>query len=228
MADLRHLVDSLDADGPTAVRWVVALDPQAATGRVGLLPGSFNPPTSAHTALAASGRDAGLDAVVYLLAKRTVDKERLTGLALDERLTLLTDLAGERHDAVAFVNRGLYVDLAHALRGELPVARELVFLVGHDKIVQIFDPTYYQDRNAALRDLFALASFLVAPRADATDDELDALLARPENRRFADRVRPMPLDPRYRDVSSTRARLGAEPELPAAVERYLRTRGPLA
>jgi nicotinamide-nucleotide adenylyltransferase len=219
--ELARLVEAVDADGAIEVRWIVEPDARARAGRVGLLPGSFNPPTDAHLALAAAGRAAGLDSVVYLLAKRTVDKERLTGLRLEERLALLGDLARPSGDAVAFVNRGLYVDQARAIRGALPEATELVFLVGHDKIVQIFDRRYYTDRDAALRELFALSSFLVAPRAEAGADQLRDLLAEPANRPFADRVRPLPLAERYRDVSSTRARAGQQSELPAIVRAYL-------
>jgi nicotinamide-nucleotide adenylyltransferase len=225
--ELARLVAAVDAAGPARVRWVVEPAPGPPRGRIGLLPGAFNPPTEAHVALAAAGRAAGLDTVVYLLSKRTVDKERLTGLRLEERLAMLRDLAAASGDAVAFVNRGLYVDLARAMRDARPDAAELVFLVGHDKIVQIFDPRYYADRDAALRALFELSRFLVAPRADAGQDELADLLAEPANRPFADRVRPLTLAAHYRDVSSTRARAGAEAALPPIVRSYLDRRGPL-
>ena len=45
----------------------------------------------------------------------------------------------------------------------MPALERLVFLVGFDKIVQIFDPRYYDDREDALRQLFSVASFAVAP-----------------------------------------------------------------
>jgi nicotinic acid mononucleotide adenylyltransferase len=225
--DLKQLVAAVDPDGPADVRWPRPLADGARGRRVALLPGSFNPPTSAHLALAREAEASGqVDAAVYVLSKRTVDKEHVTGLALDERLALLCALAEQSGDGVAFVNRGLYVDLAAAFRASLPEARELVFLVGFDKIVQIFDPKYYTDRDAALRELFALASFLVAPRAEAAADELRELLAQPENRQFADRVRQLAIDARYRDVSSTRARRGEEHELPPLVERYVKERRP--
>jgi nicotinic acid mononucleotide adenylyltransferase len=222
--ELARLVDSVDADGTVEVRWVLEPALGARGGRVGLLPGSFNPPTAAHVALAAAGRAAGLDAVVYLLSKRTVDKERVTGLRLEERLALLRDLARPDGDAVAFLNRGLYVDLARAMRGALPEAAELVFLVGHDKIVQIFDPRYYSDRDGALRELFGLSSFLVAPRAGAGAEELGDLLAAAPNRPFAERVRPLPLAERYQAMSSTQARAGDQTVLPELVRAYLARR----
>lgn len=220
---MEELVASVSAQGPPDVRWIVP--PPAAARRLGLLPGSFNPPTSAHLALARAGRAAGLDAVAYLLSKRTVDKERVTGLELPERLHLLADLARADGDALAFLNRGLYVDIASTVRAALPRV-DLVFLVGHDKIVQIFDPRYYDDRERALQELFGLARFLVAPRADAGGDELAALLAEPANAPFADRVAPLALDERYRDASSTTARAGGDVDLPPGVRAYLERERP--
>jgi nicotinamide-nucleotide adenylyltransferase len=195
--------------------------PACTSGRVGLLPGSFNPPTNAHVALAAAGRAAGLACVYYVLAERTVDKEQVTGIPLADRLALLARLG----DGVASVERGLYVEIARAMGAALPGA-ELVFLVGHDKIVQIFDPKYYQDRGAALDELFALASFLVAPRGDADQDELAELLARPENQRWAERVEPLRLDPRHRDASATRVRRGQSRDVPPPVAEYLERANP--
>jgi len=211
------LVEELDPAGPPEARLVRAAAP---SGRVGLLPGSFNPPTDAHVALARAGRAAGLRCVYYLLSKRTVDKERVTGIPLADRLDLLSGIAAASGDGVAFVNRGLYVDLAAAMRRTLPSA-ELVFLVGHDKIVQIFDRRYYPDGDAALEALFSLAAFLVAPRAGAGGDDLAALLAAPENRRFAARVGRLTLDERHRDASSTRVRDGRSHDVPPSVAEYL-------
>ena len=188
---------------------------------MGLLPGSFNPPTNAHLALARAGRTAGLACVYFVLAQRTVDKEQVTGIPLADRLELLAQLG----EGVASVERGLYVDIGAEIRAEMPEA-ELVFLVGHDKIVQVFDPKYYVDREAALDELFALASFLVAPRGEADEDELAELLARAENRRWADRVQPLALDAAYRDASSTRVRRGESHDVPAVVAAYLARSNP--
>jgi nicotinic acid mononucleotide adenylyltransferase len=218
---LADVVGALDSAGPIEARWVLPPPAGAERGRVGLLPGSFNPPTDAHVALAEAGRRSGLDTVAYLLSKRTVNKEEVTGVPLADRLGLLSEIAERTGDAVAFVNRGLYVDLARALRAILPDAGKLVFLVGHDKIAQIFDPSYYVDREAALDELFGLASFLVAPRAEAGAAELAALLAEPANARFAGRVQPLALAEQHRHASSSRARHGTPVGLPDNVRRYL-------
>jgi nicotinamide-nucleotide adenylyltransferase len=215
---LSEVVEELDADGPLEARVVV---PASGEGRVGLMPGSYNPPTEAHVALAKAGRAAGLKAVYYLLSKRTVNKEQVSGIPLDDRLELLRRLAEPEGDGVVFDNRGLYVDHAAVMRRALPRATELTFLVGFDKIVQIFDPRYYDDRDAALSELFDLASFLVAPRGESDESDLRALLDRPENRRFAERVRGIPLAEVHRHSSSTRVREGGAEDVPPVVADYL-------
>jgi nicotinic acid mononucleotide adenylyltransferase len=216
------LVDRLDPTGPAEAHLVRAA---GRSGAIGLLPGSFNPPTDAHIALARAGRAAGLGCVYYLLSKRTVDKEHVTGIPLADRLTLLNRIAAARGDGVAFANRGLYVDLAAAMRRVLPAA-SLVFLVGHDKIVQIFDRRYSPEGDATLDRLFSMATFLVAPRAGADAGDLNALMAAPENRRFAPGVGRLELPVRYRRASSTRVRQGKRGGVPAAVAEYLRRHRP--
>ena len=186
----------------------VAGSAPARGARLGLLAGSFNPPTVAHQMLAQAGlAHGGLDRVWYILSTRTVDKEVVTGAGLEDRLLLLDVLiAQERRLGVLLVNRGLYVDQARLMRAAYPELGELVFLVGFDKIVQIFDPRYYDDRDAALETLFGLATFLVAPRGDDEAPALIALLDRPENQRFAGSVRPLDLPPELREVASSSVR----------------------
>jgi nicotinic acid mononucleotide adenylyltransferase len=107
-------------------------------------------------------------------------------------------------------SHGLYLDQATALRSAMPRLDPsgLWFAIGHDKAVQIFDPRYYEDRDSALDALFTLAGLLVAPRSDATSDELLTLVRRPDNKRFADRVRPIALPPQVARLSSTAVRAG--------------------
>ncbi|MCC6628037.1 MAG: hypothetical protein IT340_11615 [Chloroflexi bacterium] len=179
--------------------------------RLAVLAGSFNPLTRAHTALAERAITAGgVDGVAFALSVRIVDKERVTGAALEDRLIAL-ELHVARHSArgIVLLNRGLYVDQAVALRAALPGVRELAFIVGFDKVVQIFDPRYYDDRDAALDGLFAHATLLAAPRHDQGPAALRALLDRPENRRFAGFVRWLPLADAYTGLSSTQVRADA-------------------
>jgi hypothetical protein len=88
--------------------------------------------------------------------------------------------------------------------------------VGFDKLVQILDPRYYEEREAALAALFAKANFLVAPRDAHTEADIRTLLADPANRRYAARIAPLPIDPALGRVSSTCARAAAAAGRPTA------------
>lgn len=204
---LREAVERLDLTAPPTTH---LLYPETVplSRRVGILCGSFNPLTLAHTELAEQAHETyQLDYVFFTLAKVTVDKEQVTGLGLEDRLLLLS-LYAERHDSigVALVNRGLYVDQARAFRSLLGAQVELQFIVGMDKLVQILDPRYYQDREAALRQLFALSSLIVANRGDMAEAEFEQLLDQPENRAYRSHVRFCPLPGGLADVSATAVR----------------------
>ena len=178
--------------------------------RVALLPGSFNPLTLAHTSLADAALHSGdLDVVFFLLSTRTIEKEVVVGAAPEDRLLVL-QLYGQRSHNLGglLANRGLYVEQAELARASLHLDR-VVFLVGYDKVVQVLDARYYADRDEALDRLCELASFLVAPRGPHDTAELTALLARPENRRYADAIRPIDLPGPVRDIASSRVREAA-------------------
>ena len=210
LASARTLAAALAGLDPAAPpRALLLRSPRGGLGqRVGVLPGSFDPLTLAHSALArAALRHGRLDSLLFLLSVHTVDKVDRGYAALPDRALVLQRYVARRpRCGVAVCNRGLYVEEAQALVPLLPGDAELWFVVGHDKIVQVFDPRYYADRAAALEELFRLARFLVAPRAASEHTALAALLARPENRPYATRVRSLPLAPAYRDQSASTVR----------------------
>lgn len=191
--------------------------------RVCLLAGSFNPLTQAHVALAEAARGASqIDAIIWVYTAITIDKERVVRASLPDRIGQLSAYAEHftraENNIVALLNRGLYVDQASAIRPLLGTGAELYILVGFDKIVQIFDPHYYTDRELALHSLFAQAKLLVAPRAGAGEAELAALLARHENAPFADHVRFIQVPPEYAEESSSGARILASRNKDASSE----------
>lgn len=204
---MRQVIRAMDPSRPPGLQEVHRPRVRSLT-RLAVLPGSFNPLTNAHLALARAALQSGLvDAVDYLLASRTVNKERIEGASLSDRLICLTESTrSEPREGVMLVNRGLYVEQAEDIRLSLPSLEELWFVVGYDKIVQIFDHRYYVDRDAALDRLFTLASFLVSPRDKEGATDLRELLERPENRRYADRIQYRNLAETYRRLSSTRLR----------------------
>lgn len=202
-ARIRRVIDELRASRDAAARWIARPAPQRRLPAIAVVAGAFNPPTLAHLALARAARDQGFDPVVFSLGLVTLDKAE-TGIPLAERLALVAALAA-REDRMGVVvqNRGLYADQAAAIRTLFTQIEDVAFVVGTDKVPQIFDRRYYDDFESSLASLFASARFLVAPRGGADHSALANLLARPPADRFADRFRWLDLDRRWRDVSAT-------------------------
>lgn len=209
IARIGALADELERAPEAQAKVTAGAQRLSVARRVGLLAGTFNPLTAAHTALAAAAFASGtVEAVVWTLAVVSVDKERVTRASLPDRLVQLDayQRAVTQSNAVALVNRGLYVDQARALRAVLPRDAQLAIVIGFDKLGQIFDPRYYEDREAALDALFAEAELLVAPREGFGANDVEALLARPENRRYAARVRTLDLAATHARESSSEVR----------------------
>jgi nicotinamide-nucleotide adenylyltransferase len=214
---LHEAVETLDLDAPPTVR---RISPQTVSSlhHVGILCGSFNPLTFAHTTLAEKAIEAfGLDCVFFTLAKVTVDKEQTTGLGLEDRLLSLSLYTAQHAKlGVALVNRGLYFEQAQAFHSLFGDQTKLSFLIGMDKLLQIFDSRYYTDRDAALRQLFSLASLIVANRGDMDEQSFVQLLERPENQPFRQHVRFFALPADITDLSATHVRQNLTTEQPVS------------
>lgn len=210
-------------------------------GRVALLPGSFDPLTVAHAALADAARREGADLVVLLYSVRTLPKEGEVPpplLSEPQRLAALERFARARSGlAVGLCSHGLLADQAEAAGRRFP-SSELWVVVGSDKVLQLFDPRWYEDRDQALGRLFGRAAVRYAVRA-GEEGRVEELLARPENARWRDRIRPLAVEPRVASVSSRvvreRLRRGEDvrelvpPEVLPALERRAAPRpGPAA
>jgi nicotinamide-nucleotide adenylyltransferase len=225
---IQSLLDQLDPQAPS--RALVVPDSPTPEGKIIVFPGSFNPPTIAHLALLKQAwqytRIHGPMHVYAALSTHITDKERVQRPLLLDRIALLETVLRNhaRHTGILLFNRGLYVEQAAAIHSTFQQVSDLYFLIGFDKIVQIFDPRYYKDRDQALDELFALADFLVAPRAEAGTKELRILLDRPENRQYAGHVHTLPLSATYRNISSTSIRQvfsNHEQEVPSKVRRFI-------
>ncbi len=223
------LLELLDPQGPP--RALIVPGTPEPRGWVIVFPSSFNPPTTAHLALLHQAQQFAnqkdLSAYTYAaMSRQIIDKECVQRPLLLDRLVLLENVL-RRHapsTAIMLFNRGLYVEQAKALHSSFPQVTKLTFLVGFDKIVQIFDPRYYANRDVALIDLFSRADILVAPRGEAGADELNQLLRAPENRSFARHVHALPLDPVYRAVSSSSIRhdpITHYEEVPGEVQQFI-------
>jgi hypothetical protein len=126
--------------------------------RVGVYPGTFNPLTIAHLAIAeAALAQRGLGRVVLAVSVSPIDKEHVTRPRLDDRLTVLraeAQLVGWLD--VEVTEHRLLVDIARGYD---------VLVMGADKWHQVIDPRYYGDDPAA-RDaaVAALPELAIAPR----------------------------------------------------------------
>ncbi len=226
---IQALLDQLDPQAPSQA--LILPGSPAPERNIIVFPGSFNPPTSAHVAMLKQAwqfaRLHGPTNVYAAISTHITDKERVERPLLLDRITLLETVLRKhlRHTGIMLFNRGLYVEQAEAIHRAFSQVRNLYFLIGFDKILQIFDPHYYLDREQALHELFALADFLVAPRAGAGPEELKKLLTQPENRQYAEHVLALPLSAAYRNISSTNIRQspGAyEQDVPPEVRRFIR------
>ena len=228
----REILHGLDPDSsPKAV--IIEPVQNQRSGRVGILCGAFNPPTLAHIELARRAKESfNLDHVLFTMSRITIDKEKVEGLSQEDRMLLLSLIAGELGWAsVAAVNKGLYFEQARAFRSLLGNKAKLFFVVGMDKVMQIFDPRYYQDRDTALKGLFTEVQLIAANRGPWGEKELKEFLSRKENQVYEDRVYPLTLPEGLKDLTSTELRTriangeSVQEHLPEVVEKFVNTTG---
>lgn len=125
---------------------------------IGAYPGSFDPPTVAHLAVAeAALRHAGLDRVDLILSRRPLGKEERSGPTVEERIDVLT--------AVAATRTWLEVRVTDArLLADIASGYDAV-VMGADKWAQVNDPAWYGSIAARDAAVAGLPRVLVAPRA---------------------------------------------------------------
>ncbi len=171
------------------------------------LSASFNPMTVAHAVLVREGsRLASPREVLLLLATANVDKHG-DGLPLAQRLELLLRFAEPRPNvSVAAVYHGRFVDKLEAIRAAYPAGTWVIFLLGFDTLVRLFDPKYYADRMASLTRLFDGSECIVANRGADTASDVEAFLARQDVSPFAHRIHPVQLPTDLAAVSATEVR----------------------
>ncbi len=176
---------------------------------VAVLSGAFDPPTRAHAAVARATLRGGARVLLFCIAIDTIGKENRAWASLPTRLRMLCAYArGRRRVGVVVCNRGLYLEQARAL-ASIGV-RMPAFVIGFDKVPQLFDARYYLDRDAALGQLFNQARFLVVPRDQQGDAELTAFLRAADHERYADALVSLALtaaeQAQAQGVSSTQVR----------------------
>jgi hypothetical protein len=159
-------------------------------GAVGVYPGTFNPPTVAHLAIAEAARQQGRLARLDLVVSRQPLGKDPAGPPLERRLEVL--------HAIAATRPWLGVCLTHQrLIADVAAGYDAVVL-GADKWLQINDPAWYAGSLSARDDTLARLPRLL-------------LVARPPHA-LPDTLPPATLvldvDARHQAVSSTAARAG--------------------
>ncbi|SPE37395.1 Cytidylyltransferase [Candidatus Sulfopaludibacter sp. SbA6] len=116
---------------------------QGAPSRLGILPGTFNPITIAHLALARAAAHS-VDEVVWVLPRALPHKE-YTGATFAERVDMLrAALGGEPRCSIAASGGGLFVEIAEECRAAYGKDVRLSFLCGRDAAERIAGWDYGQ------------------------------------------------------------------------------------
>jgi nicotinic acid mononucleotide adenylyltransferase len=159
--------------------------------KLGLLPGSFNPPTRAHLALA----DAALNEVdeVLLVLPGILPHKAWEGATLEQRTGMLSLITSSRARVGAAVSEGgLFAEIAREARA-LYADAEIYIVCGRDAAERIVGWDYGEP-DAIMRQLQEFR-LLVAPRAGCYDA--------PPN--LAHAIQPLPLAT-YDEFASSRVR----------------------
>jgi nicotinic acid mononucleotide adenylyltransferase len=136
--------------------------------RRGCYPGSFNPPTVAHLAIAEAARaHAGLDHIDLVVSRRPLGKDDVTVPTFDDRIAVLEEVAGARPWLGVRVTHGvLLADLARGYD---------VLVVGADKWAQVLDAAWYGSADARDAAVASLPRVLVVPRPGFATDGAEVL-----------------------------------------------------
>lgn len=108
--------------------------------RLGILPGTFNPPTCAHLALAQAALPK-LDEVLFVIPRVFPHKD-YAGATLEQRLAMLRRaVAHESRFSIGISDGGLFVDIGRESRRFYPEAN-ILFLCGRDAAERIVNWDY--------------------------------------------------------------------------------------
>jgi nicotinate (nicotinamide) nucleotide adenylyltransferase len=201
--------------------------PGGSAPRLGVLSGTFNPPTRAHVALAeAAVARLALDEVLCVLPEAPPHKAELEA-SLEERAQMLWVAVQEHaHFSAALVSHGLFLDIHRAVVAHYPAGTQVYFLVGKDAAERILVNWPYEDPLRALEEMFANFSFAVAGRGGAF-----RLPAGSPAQKFAAQIFALELEPEFQEISATRARDRAARDeplrgmVPDAVAELIENRG---
>jgi hypothetical protein len=182
--------------------------------RIGVFPGSFNPPTVAHLAMARTAVERlGLDRLDLTVSRAALGKEHIDHPRFDHRIAVLREsVIGEDGLAVAVSDKRLVAEIADGYDA---------LVVGADKWHQILEPEWYEGgvtgRDTALVSLPPVAVFHRSGEPDPNEErpvgvDVDLILIEHD-------------DVAHHEVSSTRARDGDLHLMTEAARRFAHRTG---
>jgi nicotinate-nucleotide adenylyltransferase len=161
--------------------------------RLGVFPGTFNPPTRAHLALARAGF-AVVDEVVFVLP-RVFPHKGWEGARFEDRLRLLETAIGEDPQfSIAASEKGLFIEIARECREACGAGAELYFLCGRDAAERVVNWDYGQT-DAFLEQLREF-QLLVAARKGVYEPPA----------RMRGRIHALPMEQEYDELSASEVR----------------------
>jgi nicotinate (nicotinamide) nucleotide adenylyltransferase len=214
------------------LRWVVRAvegipTPGRPVARLGVLSGTFNPPTLAHLSLAREAtRALELDEVLFVLPEIPPHKRGLEVSLADRAEMLRRAVAGEPRYSAAISSHGLLLDIHRALAPHYPAATRTYFLLGSDAAERILLRWPYPDPSSALAEMFSRFEMGVAWR--------DAGFAVPPGSiafQYGEKIHALVLPPEYARLSATLVRASAaegeslQNMVGSAVAEFIRERG---
>jgi len=159
---------------------------------LGILAGSFNPPTIAHLELARAA-SAHVDEILFVVPREFPHKEYF-GATLRERLEMLDSMGLQSPYSLGISDRGLFIDIARELRPHCASDSDLYFICGRDAAERILTWDYGQP--GVVEEMMREFGLLVAERGGRLHAPAD----------FRHRIRELLIQGEHDQVSSTEVR----------------------
>ncbi len=161
-------------------------------GRVGILAGSFNPPTVAHVELAQAASKV-VD-LVFCVVPRTFPHKDYSGATLEQRVQMLEAAGLPIPYSIASTSQGLFIDIARECRERFGPDARLSFICGRDAAERILHWDY--GRAGVVEEMLNEFELLVAPRGGHFSPEAQ----------YRHRIHALEMRGNHEEVSSTAVR----------------------
>ena len=160
--------------------------------KLGVVAGSFNPPTVAHQELVYA---AGfLVDEVLCVVPSVFPHKQFVGATLEQRLEMLASAELAKPASIAVSEKGLFIDIARECREHYGADTQLYFVCGRDAAERIL--TWDYGRPGVVEEMLQEFELLVAARGGEFQPPSE----------FQHRVHPLGLQAAHDHVSSTEVR----------------------